>query len=152
MGQQQVVLSLKQFSTIHFICSVMLSSLQTHRMQHARLPCPSPTPGACSNPCPSSQWCDPTISSSVVPFSFCLQFFPASQLFPMSRFFTSGGQRIGASALASVLPMNIQDLFPLVLTGFVSLMSKGLSRDFFNTTVQRHRFFRAQFTLVQSPI
>ena len=122
MEQQQVVLSLKQFSTIHFICSVMSSSLQTHRMQHARLPCPSPTPGACSNSCPSSQWCHPTISSSVIPFSFCLQSFPASESFPVSQFFASGGQSIEVSALALVLPMNIQDWFPLGLPTKVGLV------------------------------
>ena len=95
-----------------------------------RLPCPSPTPRACSNSCPSSQWCHPTISSSVIPFSSCLQSFPASGSFPMSRLFASGGQSIGVSASASVLPMNIQDWFPLGLTGWISLQSKGLSRVF----------------------
>ena len=104
-------------------------SRQEHWSGLARLPCSSPTPGACSNSCPSSQWCHPTISSSVVPFSFCLQFFPASGSFP------SGGQIIGVSASASVLPMNIQDWFHLGLTGLISLLSKGLSRVF-NTTVQ----------------
>ena len=102
------------------------------------LPCPSPTLGACSNSCPLSQWCHPTISSSVVPFS-CHQSFPTSGSFPMSQFFSSGGQIIGALASASVLPENIQDLFPLGLNGWISLQSKGLSRIFSNTTVQKHR-------------
>ena len=98
-------------------------------------PCPSPTPGVYSNSCPSIRWCHPSISSSVVPFSSCLQSFPASQSFPMSQFFISGGQSIGVSALTSALPMNIQDWFPLGLTGWISLQSKGLSRVFSNTTV-----------------
>ena len=116
----------------------------THGQQHARLPCPSSTPGACSNSCPSSWWCHPTISSSVVPFSSCLQSFPASGSFPVSQFFTSGGRSIGVSASASVLPMSIQDWFPLGWTGWISLKSKGLSRVFSNTTVQKHKFFVAQ--------
>ena len=101
-----------------------------------RLPCPSPTPRTCSNSCPSSCWCHPTISSSIIPFSSCLQSFPESVSFPRSQFFTSGGQSIGVSASASVLPMNIQDWFPLGWTGCISLQSKGLSRVFSNTTVQ----------------
>ena len=113
----------------------------------ARLPCPSPSPRACSNSCPSSQWCHPTISFSVIPFSSCLQSFPASGSFPMSQFFTTGGQSIGVSASASVLPMNIQDWFPLGLTGVISLQSTGLSRVFSNTTVQKHQFFGAQLSL-----
>ena len=115
-------------------CSVMSDSLQPHGLQHVSFPCPSPSPGACSNSCPLSQWCHPTILSSVVPFSFCLQSFPASGSFLRSQLFTSGSQSIGASALASVLPMNIQDWFPLELTGLISLQSKGLSRVFSNTT------------------
>ena len=108
------------------------------------LPCPSPIPGACSNSCPSSRWCHPTISSSVAPFS-CLQSFPASGSFPMFwRLFTSGGQSIGASASAAVLPMNIQDWFLLGLTGLISLLSKGLSRVFSSTIVWKHQFFHAQ--------
>ena len=103
--------------------SVMSNSMQPHGLQHARLPCPSPTPGACSNSCPSSRWCHPTISSSVVPFSSCLQSFPASGSFPMNQFFTSGGQCIGVSASTSVLPVNIQDWFPVGWTG----LPKGLS-------------------------
>ena len=124
----------------------MNDSLQPQVLQHARLPCPSPFSRACSNSCPLGWWCHPTISSSVVPFS-CLQSFPASGAFPVSQFFTSGGQSIGASALASVLPMNIQDWFPLGLTGLISLQSKGLSRVFSNTTVQKHQFFGAQLSL-----
>ena len=108
----------------------MSDSLWPHGLQHARLPCPSPTPGACSNSCPSSQWCHPTISSSGVPFLSSLQYLPALWSFPMSQFFTSGGQSTGVSASASVLPMNTQDWFPLWLTGLKSLQSKGLSRVF----------------------
>ena len=116
-------------------------SVGCHGLQHARLPCPSPTPGTCSNSCPSSWWYDWTISSSVVPFSSCLQFFPASGSFPRSQFFASGGQSIGTSDSASVLPMNIQGWFPLGLTGWISLQSKWLSRVFSSTTVQKHQFF-----------
>ena len=122
-------------------------SLWPHGLQHTRLPCPSPTPGACSNSCPSSRWCRPTILSSVIPFSSCPQSFPASGSFPTSLFFASGGQSIGASALASVLPMNTQDLFPLGLTGWVSLQSKALSRVFSKATVQKHKFFSTQLSL-----
>ena len=106
----------------------MSDSLRPHRLQHARLPCPSPTPRACSNSCPLSRWCHPTISSSVVPFSSCLQSFPASGSFTMSQFFASGSQRNGVSASASVLPINIQDWFPLGWTGWISLLSKALSK------------------------
>ena len=113
-------------------------TLQFHGLQHYRLRCPSPTTGA--NSCPSSSWCHPIISSSVVPFSSCLQSFPASGSFPVSHFFTSGDQSIGVSASASVLPMNIQDWFALGWTGWISLQSKGLSRVFSNTTVLRHQF------------
>ena len=130
-----------------FSRSVLSYSLQPHGLQHARLPCPSPTPRACSNWCPSSQWWHPTISSSVVPFSSCLQSFPALGSFPRSQFFTSGGQRIGVSASASVLPMNIQDWFPLGFTGLIFLQSKGLSRVFSNTTVQKHQFLGTQLSL-----
>ena len=132
---------LVQFS--HLIVS---GSLPPHGLQHARPPCPSPTPGACSNSCPSSWWCYPTISSSVVPFSSCLQFSPASESFLVGQFFASGGQRIRVWASASVLPMNIQDWFPLGWTGWISLQSKGLSRVFSNTTVQKHQFFGAQLS------
>ena len=138
---------LPRSSSVQFSCSVVSDSLGCHVLQHTRLPCPSPTPGAYSNSCPSSQWCHPTISSSVVPFSSCLQFFPASVSFPMSQFFASGGQSIGVSASASVLPMNIQDWFPLGQTGWISLQSKGLTRVFSNTTVQKHQFFSAQLSL-----
>ena len=129
-----------------FSYSEVSDSLQPHGMQHTRLPCPSASPGACSNSCQLSWWCHPTISSSVVSFSSCLQSFPASGSFPMSRFFTSDGQSIGVSASASVLPMNIQDYFPLGWTGVISLQSKGLSRVFSNTTVQKHQFFGAQLS------
>ena len=119
----------------------MSDSLWPHGLQHARLPCQSPTPGAYSNSCPLSQWCHPTSSSSVASFSSCLQSFPASGSFPMSQFFTSGTQSIGVSASTSGLPMNIQDWFPLGLAGLIFLQSKGLSRVFSNTTVQKYQFF-----------
>ena len=134
------VLSLRNLMFL-FSCSVVSDSLQPHGLQDASLPCPLTTPGDCSNSCLSSRWCHPTISSSVVPFSSCLQSFPASGSFPMSQFFATGGQSVGASALASVLPMNIQNWFPLGWTGWISLQSKGLSRVFSNTTVQKHQFF-----------
>ena len=121
--------------------------LRSHGLQHTRLPCPSLSPGVCSNSCPSSQWCHPTISSSVVPFSSCLQSFPASGSCPMSQLLASGGQSTGASSSASVLPMNIQDWFPLGLTGLFSLLSKGFSRVLSSTTVQKHQFFGAQTSL-----
>ena len=127
-----------------FSHSVMLDSLRAHGLQHTKLPCPSPSPRACSNSCPLSLWCHPAISSSVIPFSSCLQSFPVSGSFPMSQFFTSGSQSIGASASSSVLPMNIQDWFPLGLTGLISLQSKGLSIVFSSITVQRHQFFSIQ--------
>ena len=125
----------------------MSDFLHPHRLQNTKLPCPSPTPRACSDSCPLSQWCHPTISFSVVPFPSCLQSFPASGSFPINQFFTSGGQSIGASASASVLSMNIQGPFPLGLTGLISLQSKGLSRVFSNTTVQKHQFFSTQLFL-----
>ena len=125
----------------------MSDSLRPHGLQHARHPCPSPTPGVYSNSCPSSQWCDPTISSSVIPFSSCRESFPASGSFPMSQLFESGGQSTGVSALASVFPMNTQDWSPLGWTGWISLQSKGLSRVFSNTTAQKHQFFSAQLSL-----
>ena len=130
-----------------FSCSVMSNSLRRHGLHHTRLPCPSPTPGAYSNSCPLHWWCHPTISSSVVPFSSHLQSFSASGSFPMSQFFTSGSQSIGVSASASVLPINIQGWFPLGLIGWISLQSKGLSRVFSNTTVQKHQFFSTQLSL-----
>ena len=136
--------------SVQFSCSVVSDSLRPDGLQYARPPCPSPTPGVYSNSCPLSQWCHPTISSSVIPFSSHLQSFPASGSFQMSQLFASGGQRIGVSALASVLPMNIQDYSPLGWTGLVSLLSKELSRVFSNTTVQKHHFFRAQLCLVSN--
>ena len=131
-----------QFS--QFSHSVMSNSLRPHGLQHARPPCPSPTPRACSKSCPLSRRCHPTILSSVIPFSSCPQSFPASGSFQMSQLSASGGQSIGVSASASVLPVNIQDLFPLGWTGWISLQSKGFSRVFSSTTVQTHQFFGAQ--------
>ena len=124
-----------RFSSVQSSHSVVSNSLWPHGLQQARPPCPSPTPGDYSNSCPLSQWWHPTISSSVIPFSFRLQSFPASESFQMSQLFASGGQSIGASASASVLPMNIQDWSPLGWTGWISLLSKGLSSVFSNTTV-----------------
>ena len=132
-----------QFSSVTQSCL----TLWPHGLQHARVPCPSPPPAACSNSCPLSLWCHPTISSSVVPFSSCLQSFPASGSFQMSQFFTSGGQSIRVSASASVLPVNIQDWFPLGWTGWISLQTKGLSKVFSNTTVQKHQFFGSQLSI-----
>ena len=131
---------------IQFSRSVMSNSLWPHEPQHARPPCPSPTPGVHPNPCPLSRWCHPTISSSVVPFSSCPQSFPASGSFQMSQLFASGGQSIGVAASTSVLPINTQDWSPLGWTGWISLQSKGLSRVFSNTTVQKHQFFNAQLS------
>ena len=140
-----------QFSSVIQWCP---DPLRPRGLRHARLPCPSPTSRAYSNSCPLIWWCYPTSSSSVIPFSSHLQSFPASESFQMSQSFTSGGQSIGASASASVLPMNIQDRFPLGWTGWLSLQSKGLSRVFSNTTVQKCQFFGAQqlvsFTLLCS--
>ena len=132
--------------SVQFSHSVVCDSLWPHGLQHNRLPCPAPTPGVYSNSCPSSQWCHPTISSSVIHFS-CLQSCSASGSFPMSQFFASGGQSIRASTSASVLPMNIQEWFISGLTGLISLQSKGLSRVFSNTTVQKCQFFGAQLSL-----
>ena len=133
--------------SVQFSCSVVSDSLRPHESQHARPPCPSPTPRGHPNPCPSSRWCHPTISSSVFPFSSCPQSFPASGSFQMSQLFASGGQSIGVSASTSVLPMNTQDWSPSEQTGWISLQSKGLSRVFSNTTVQKHQFFGAQLSL-----
>ena len=130
-----------------FSHSVVFNSLWPHGLQQARLPCPSPSHRICSNSCPLSQWCHPTISSSVTPFSSCPQSFPASRSFPMSWLFTSGGRCTGASASASVLPMNIQDWFPLRLDSLTSLLSKGLPRVFCSTTIQKHQFFSIQPSL-----
>ena len=135
-----------QFSSVQFSRSVMSNSLRPRGLQHARPPCSSPTPGVYSNSCPLSWWCHSTISSSVIPFSHP-QSFPASGSFQTSQFFTSGGQSIGISASASVLPMNTQDWSPLRWTGWISLHSKGLSKVFSNTTVQKHPFFGAQLSL-----
>ena len=136
-----------RFSSVQFSCSVVSKSLRPHESQHTRPPCPSPTPGLYSNSCPLSQWCHPTISSSVVPFSSCPQSFPELGSFQMSQCFASGGQIIGVLASASVLPVNIQDWFPLGWTGWISLQSEGLSKVFSNTTVQKHQFFGAQLSL-----
>ena len=145
MGPQCLIPSHSSWSSVQFSHSVMSSSLQPHELQHIRPPCPSPTPGAYPNPCPSSQWCHPTISSSVVPFSSRLQSYPASGSFPRSHFFTSSSQTIGVSE--SVFPMNTQDWSPLGWTGWICLQTKGLSRVFSNTTVQKHQFFSAQLSL-----
>ena len=131
-----------QFSSVTQSCP----TLRPHEPQHARPPCPWPAPGVYSNSCPSSRWCHPAISSSVDPFSSCPQFCPASGSFPMSQLFAWGGQSIRVSASASVLPMNIQDWSPLGWTGWISLQSKGLSRVFSSTTVQKHQFFGTQLS------
>ena len=136
-----------QFS--HFSHSVMSDSLQPHRLQHIRLPCPSPTPGDCSNSCPLSQWCHPPISSSAAPFSSCSQSSPASESFPRSQFFSSGGQSTVVSASAPILPKNIQDWFPLGLTGLISLQSKGLTRVFSNTIFKIINSLVLSFFIVQ---
>ena len=135
------------FSSVQFSRSVTSDSLQPHGLQYAMPPCPSPMPQVYPNSYPLSQWCHPTISFSLVPFSSCPQSFPPSGSFQMSQLFTSGGQSIGVSASASVPPMTIQDRFPLGWTGWISLQSKGLSRVFSNTTVQRHQFFGTQLNL-----
>ena len=133
----------QSFNSVQFSRSVTFDSLQPHESQHARPPCPSPTPRVYSNSRPSSRWCHPAISFSVVPFSSCPQSLPASGSFPMSQTFTWDGQSTGASASASVLPMNTQDSSPLGRAGWISLQSRGLSRVFSNTTVQKHQFFSA---------
>ena len=135
-----------QFSSVQFSHSVVSDSLQPHESQHARPPCPSRTPGVHPNSCPLSRWCQPAISSSVVPFSSCPQSLPASESFPMNQSFTWRGQSTGVSALASFLPKNTQGWSPLGWTGWISLQSKGLSRVFSNTTVQKHQFFSAQLS------
>ena len=136
-------------ASVQFSRSVMHDSLGPYELQHTRPPCPSPTPGDCSNSCPLSRWCHPTISSSVIPFSSFPQSFPESGAFPMSHLFISGGQSIGVSVSISisVLPMNTQDWPPLGWTGWISLQSKGLSRVFSNTTAQKHQFFGTQLSL-----
>ena len=135
------------FCLPQFSCSVVSNSLRPHELQQARPPCPSPTPGVYPNSCPFSRWCHPTLSSSVVSFSSYPQSFPASGSFQMSQLFASGGQSIGVSASTSVPPMNTQDWSPLGWTGWISLQSKGLSRVFSNTTVQKYQFFSAQLSL-----
>ena len=132
--------------SVQFSHSIMSDSLWPHEPQHTRPPCPSPTAGVYPNPCPLSRWCHPTISTSVIPYSFCPQSFPTSRSFQMSQLFASGGQTIVVSASTSVLPMNTQDWSPSGWTGWTSLQSKGLSRVFFNTTVQKHQFFGAQLS------
>ena len=139
-----ILASVKCLSLLQFSLSVMSDSLWRHKPHHTRPPCPSPTPGVHPNPRSLSRWCHPAVSSSVVPFSSCPQSFPASGSFPMSQLFASGGLRIGVSASTSVLPMNTQDWSPLGWTGWISLQSKGLSRVFSNTTVQKHQFFSTQ--------
>ena len=133
-------------TSVQFSCSVISNSLRPHELQHARPPCPSPTPGVHSNSSPSRQWCHPAISSSVIPFSSCPYSLPASESFPVSQLFSWGGQRTGVSALASFLPKNTQGWSPLEWIDWISLQSKGLSRVFSNTTVQKHQFFSAQFS------
>ena len=146
---QSVHVSVSQcFScSVQYSCSVMSNSLQPHGLQHTRPPYPLPIPGVYSDSCPLSRWYHLAISSSVIPFFSCLQSFPASGSFQMSQFFASGGQSIGVLASASVLPMNTQDWSPLGWTGWISLQSKGLSRVFSNTTVQKHQFFSTQLSL-----
>ena len=134
-------------SSVQFSLSVVSDSLPPHELQHARLPCPSPTPGVYPNPCALSRWCHPTISSSVIPFSSCPQSFPASESFQMSQLFASSGQSTWVSASTSVLPMNAQDWSPLGWTGWISLQSTGLSRVFSNITVQKHQFLCTQLSL-----
>ena len=135
------------WGSVHFSCSVVSDSLRPHGLQHARPPCASPTPRVYSNSGPLSRWCQPTISSTVIPFSSCLQSFPSSGSFQMSQLFTWGGQSIGVSASTSVLPINTQDWSHLGWTGWIPLQSKGLSRVFSNTTVQKHQFFSVQLYL-----
>ena len=136
----------ERISSVQFSHSVVSNSLRPHELQHARIPCPSPTPRVDSNSCPMSQWCHPDISSSVIPSSSCPQPLPASGSFPMSQLFTWGGQSIAVSASASVLPMNTQDWSPLGWTGWISLQSKGLWRVFSNTTVHKHQFLCTQLS------
>ena len=135
-----------QFSSVTQLCLTLCNPMN-HEPQHARPPCPSPTPGVHPNPCPLSRWCHPAISSSVIPFSSCPQSFPASGSFQMNQLFASGGQSTGISTSTSVLPMNTQGWSPLGWTSWISLQSKGLSRVFSNTTVQKHQFFGAQLSL-----
>ena len=133
-------------SSVQFSCSAMSNSLRPHESQHTRPPCPSPTPRVHPNSCASNRWCHPAISSSVIPFSSCPQSLPASGSFPVSQLFAWGGQSIGVSTSASVLPVNTQDWSPLGWTGWISLQSKGVARVFSSTTVQKHQFFGAQLS------
>ena len=146
-NEYHVLMHISGNCSVQFSHSVMSDSLRPHGLQHIRHTCPSQTPKTCSNSCPSSQWYHPTISSSLVPFSLCPQSLPASGSLQMSKFFAKGGQSIGVPASASILPMNIQDWFYLRWTGLISLQSKGLSRVFSNTTVQKHQFFVTQVSL-----
>ena len=139
-------MSLLCISSVQFSHSDVSDSLPPHELEHDRPPCPSPTPGVHSDSCPSSRSCHPAILSSIIPFSSCPQSLPASESFPMSQLFKWGGQSIGVSASASVLPMNTQDWSPLGWTGWISLQSKGLSRVFSNTTLQKHQFFGTQLS------
>ena len=141
---QKLMIQLVKQDSVQFSLSVVSNSSRPHELQHARPPCPSPAPGVHSDSRPSSQWCHPAISSSVVPFSSCPQSLPASKSFPMSQLFTWGGQRTGVSALASFLPKKSQGWSPSEWTGWISLQFKGLSRVFSNITVQKHQFFGAQ--------
>ena len=142
MLKNVLIFATLKICSVQFNCSAVSNSLRPHELQHARPPCPPPTPRVHSNPCPLSRWCHPTISSSVVPFSSCPQYFPASGSFQMSQLFTSGGQSIGVSASTSVLPMNTQDWSPLGWTGWAFLQSKGLSRLFSNTTGSKASILR----------
>ena len=144
--QKTKIMVSNPISSVQFSHSVVSDSLRPHELQHARAPCPSPTPRVHPNSCASSRWCHPAISSSVIPFSSCPQSLPASESFPMSQLFAWGGQSIGLSALPSILPKNTQDWSPLEWTGWISLQSKGLSRVFSNPTVQKHQFFGAQLS------
>ena len=147
MVRQVIKVSINQFSSVQLLSHVRLFvTPDLLGLQYARLPCPSPTQEAYSNSCPSSRWCHATVFSSVTPFFSCLQSFPASGSFPMNQLLSSGGQSTGVAASASVLPMNIQDWFSLKWTGWISLQSKGLSRVFSNTTVQKHQFFGTQLS------
>ena len=144
--REEPLVFIQNFSSVQSSHSVMSDSLRPHEPQHARPPCPSPTPRVYPNLCPLCWWCHPTISYSVILFSSCPQSFPASGSFQMSELFSSGGQSIGISASTSVLPMNTQDWSPLGWTGWICLQSKGLSRVFSNTTVEKHQFFRVQLS------
>ena len=146
-GQRSLAGYSLQFSSVQFSCSVVSDSLRPHELQHTKPSCPSPTPGSHPNPCPLCQWCNPTISSSVIPFFSCPQSFPVLGSFQMSQLSTSGSQSIGVSASTSLPPMNTQDWTPLGWTGWISLQSKVHSRVFSNTTVQKHQFSGAKLSL-----